>query len=89
LEILGKQIFLKAAESKEGTREKLENEQPRKLFIDHVPESLNQEILSEYFKKFGLIEDLKVCNQTRKDGTKLRYSFILFKEEESLKKTVN
>ena len=38
--IKDKQIIIKEADSKEGTREKLEKEQIRKLFIKNLPEEL-------------------------------------------------
>lgn len=82
--LMGKQIQLKQAFSKEQTRLKLLDEQKRKLYIENIPEELFKEHFEKYFKVFGELEEIRVIHDKRKNGTKKNFCFILFKKAEGL-----
>lgn len=81
--IRGKAVQIKEALTKEESRQKLEEEKTRKLFCINLTEHILKEDLSNYFIRFGPIEDTRIITEMKKSKPK-RFGFVLFKEKESM-----
>lgn len=86
--ILGKQVQLKQAFSKEYTRQKLLDEQKRKLFLEEIPKDMEKEEFQKYFKKYGELEEVRVIHKKRKNGTEKHFCFVMFKHQDDFNKVL-
>jgi RNA recognition motif-containing protein len=85
--ILGQEVEVKAAFSKEEAFEVLVAKKDKKIYLPHLPDEAKEAILFDHFKKFGEIESVQILLGTRTTN-KLNYGFITYYDEESLQQAL-
>jgi RNA recognition motif-containing protein len=85
--ILGQEVEVKAAFSKEEAFDVLVAKKDKKIYLPHLPDEATEEILFDHFKKFGEIESVQILLGTR-TTKKLNYGFITYYDQESLQEAL-
>ena len=86
--IIGKEVDINEAFTKEQTRNKLLEEKSRKLYITGIPKELGEAEIEAYFKRFGVIVSTRVIHDPSKKKEK-GYGFVLFQTQGGLKNSVS
>jgi RNA recognition motif-containing protein len=85
--ILGHDVEVKAAFSKEEAFEVLVAKKDKKIYLPQLPDEATEAILYDYFKNFGEIESVQILLGTR-TTQKLNYGFITYFDKESLERAL-
>ena len=64
-----------------------DNEEDRKMFVGGLPQDVSQDDLKDYFGQFGELESVQIVMDPL-TGRSRGFAFLIYKVEESMKKTV-
>jgi heterogeneous nuclear ribonucleoprotein A1/A3 len=78
---------LKKAFTKDETRDKLLDEKQRKVYITNISKNVTQEHLTNYFSRFGHVEEARIIHDPQKLKSK-GFGFVLFSGGDALAKVL-